>query len=370
MSRFNLSICFFLFCFPLTGSTQTNGKEYYDFKFKQIADNIYVAYRPEPLRIEVQGNVSIIINDNDVVVVDASGGSFSANLIINEIKRLTSKPVRYLINTHTHGDHTNGNTAFSRAFPGLEIIASRFTRDGLARRIGRVTSPAKAEEGNQANIKAIEQWIKDVEKEAAPGYQKTLANFKEWLDHDITIVRKEQLVDTIITAPTMVVDQNLTLYGSGREIQILTLGKGDTEGDLWVYLPKEKILMSGDALVGPVPFGFSNFTGEWINTLKKAAAMDFTILVPGHGDIQYDKSYINQVIGVLEFARTKTKEGMDQGMALEDIQSKTDMNEWELKFTGDDPVKRFYFFRYFRRVIYRQMMSDLKKSKTTAGKTQ
>jgi glyoxylase-like metal-dependent hydrolase (beta-lactamase superfamily II) len=78
-----------------------------------------------------------------------------------------------------------------------------------------------------------------------------------------------------------------------REIQLLYPGIGNTSGDAVVYLPKEKILIPGDLVVHPSPYESGMFSPEWLETSQKLAALDFNILIPGHGEVQRGKSYLN-----------------------------------------------------------------------------
>jgi glyoxylase-like metal-dependent hydrolase (beta-lactamase superfamily II) len=95
----------------------------------KVADGIYVIiHKDAVLAGWPQGNTTVIIGDGGVFVVDACFLTGSAKEDIVEIKRLTSKPVRYLLNTHFHIDHNAGNSAYMDAFPTLEIIASTETR--------------------------------------------------------------------------------------------------------------------------------------------------------------------------------------------------------------------------------------------------
>ncbi len=124
-------VVFYLLSSGLLCNAQSKNSNLYDFVIRKVKENIYVASRPEPLRYFVEGNVTIIINEQDVVVVDAGGSPLSARHIIREIKKLTPKPVSYVINTHDHVDHTLGNQEFVKAFPGVEIISHAKTRENL-----------------------------------------------------------------------------------------------------------------------------------------------------------------------------------------------------------------------------------------------
>ncbi len=121
-----------------------------DLDFMQISDDVHVAFRPDPLRYWVEGNVTIILNEKDVVVVDGSGSNRSARQVINYISSLTDNPVTVLINTHGHGDHTVGNSEYVRTFPGIEIISRQETYDYLTGSgIGYVADIAKSVESRK-----------------------------------------------------------------------------------------------------------------------------------------------------------------------------------------------------------------------------
>lgn len=81
------------------------------------------------MRIIVDANNVFIINDNDVVVVDANGAPGITREVVAALRKITSKPVRYVINTHWHDDHIRGNKVYRDAFPGVEFIGEDSLRD-------------------------------------------------------------------------------------------------------------------------------------------------------------------------------------------------------------------------------------------------
>ncbi|MCB0279686.1 MAG: MBL fold metallo-hydrolase [Calditrichaeota bacterium] len=101
----------------------------YQLSLKKIADDVYVIYRPDHLRASVEGNVTVIINDDHILVVDGSSAPGAAKNAIAYIKQLSPLPVRYLVNTHGHGDHTLGNEEYLKTYPGVQIIAHPKTRE-------------------------------------------------------------------------------------------------------------------------------------------------------------------------------------------------------------------------------------------------
>src|SRR5262249_58990824 len=97
------------------------------FTIEKVADDVYAALaRPQVL---TNCNAAIFVNSRDVLVVDAHSKPSAAAALIAQIKReVTTKPVRYLVNTHFHWDHTQGDAAYKRTNPGVQIIASETTK--------------------------------------------------------------------------------------------------------------------------------------------------------------------------------------------------------------------------------------------------
>src|SRR6185312_1924020 len=85
--------------------------------------------------------------------------------------------------------------------------------------------------------------------------------------------------------PTMAFERTMTLYRRDREIQLLYLGRAHTEGDVFVYLPKEKVVITGDAVIGWTPYIGDGYPEDWEGTLDRLAQLDFTHIIMGHGDV-------------------------------------------------------------------------------------
>jgi glyoxylase-like metal-dependent hydrolase (beta-lactamase superfamily II) len=98
------------------------------FHVKQLAPGVHVVTRAVTRGKPSDSNVLIIINESDVVVVDANIFPESARQTVREIRKLTNKPVRYVVNTHWHSDHHYGNAIYANAFPGVEFVGHPYTR--------------------------------------------------------------------------------------------------------------------------------------------------------------------------------------------------------------------------------------------------
>lgn len=321
----------------------------FDLAFEQVSADVHLAYRPVPLRrYLVEGNVTIILNTDDVVVVDGSGSPTSARQVIAYIRSLTAKPVSVLVNTHGHGDHTVGNQEYVRAFPGVEIIARPEVRVYMTSQGrmpgGNIDYVRQIAESVASRQEAGRQEIAALEAQQAP--DTLIAILRQYYEHDI-YVRQQEYRTVEVTPPTMTFDRRLVLYRSPRRIEIRHLGAGDTPGDAIVYLPDDRMVITGDMVVHPIPYGFSHFPLEWAATLDTLATLDFDVLIPGHGAVQRDRVYLDQVRALLRDVRTQVQHGIAQGHDLETIRQTIDLRRQQHLFAGDDPVLLYFFENYF-----------------------
>jgi glyoxylase-like metal-dependent hydrolase (beta-lactamase superfamily II) len=261
----------------LAGATDTPSH-----RFKELAPGVFFAAEVGP--VFLLSNALVIVNDADVVVVDSHVTPAAARALISSVGTLTPKPITTVINTHYHFDHAHGNQAFT---PGTAIIGHEYTRDKLAgdplhERTYTFFSKLFAENAQAVKKQAAE--AKDAKQRAALEVQATaLANH----------VRDDK--ETRATPPTVTLSERMTLYRGGREIEILFLGRGHTGGDVVVFLPKERIVFTGDLLLqGPSYMGDA-WLDEWAETLDRVKALDFDLIVPGHGEPFSDRAHIDAV---------------------------------------------------------------------------
>jgi cyclase len=248
------------------------------FDIKPVADGIYAAIAKPAYKVNC--NAAIIFLDDGVLVVDTHSKPSAARALIEQVKKLTPKPVKFVVNTHFHWDHYQGNEAYPSSWPGgVEIISSEATRASIEQRgIPRVkheivTMPAQ-----------IEQLRVDMQKASTPeqraSIQKDLSEAEAYL---------AELKSMQITLPTITFDRSLILHRKSRTVEILWLGRAHTDGDVFVFLPKEKVLVTGDALHGWTPYMGDSYPYDWIKTLDVAEKLDFEYVIGGHGDVMRDK---------------------------------------------------------------------------------
>jgi glyoxylase-like metal-dependent hydrolase (beta-lactamase superfamily II) len=268
------------------------------FDLQKLADGVYAAIaRP---RTPINCNAAVVVYDEGVLVVDTHSRPSSAEALIQQIKRVTDKPVRYAVNTHFHWDHAQGNHAYPVAFPRqVSIVASEATRENLIQMgMQRVKDQIEAGPGQVAELEKKIAAEKDAAAKAR--LQDELRQQQDYLAE----IRKLEL-----KLPDVTFDKSLILHRPDLDIDLLFLGRGHTSGDVVVYLPKQKVVATGDLLHGWMPFMGDSFPPEWVATLDALDKLDFDTIVGGHGSakprshLRFFRNYLADLIETVKAAR-------------------------------------------------------------------
>ena len=131
--------------------------------------------------------------------------------------------------------------------------------------------------------------------------------------------------ETKVTPPNVTLERKMTLYRGNREIQILYLGRGHTDTDVVVYLPKERIVCSGDLMESIISYMGDSYPDEWVGTLDRLRAIDFDTVMPGHGVVFQGKERIVAFQQYLRDLLTQVRALRKQGLSAEDAAQKVDM---------------------------------------------
>ena len=305
-----------------------------NYETVKLAEGIFGFIPPENNTAFVSGNSVAIIGDDGVLVVDSGHAPSTTARIISDIKRLTDKPVRFLVNTHWHPDHNAGNGLYREAFPGLQIVSTTATRDAIENVL-----PKKEVSPEMADI--VRKMLKDGSYNGKPIDAETRKYYETSLPQLDAFVPELKKANHAL--PTLTFDSRLTIYLGRREVQVMFLGRGNTAGDAIIYVPDSKVLMTGDLVVYPVPYPFGSFFGEWIETMKKLAAIDATVIVPGHGPVMHDKKYIALNIELLEATKAQASDAFKRGLTVEQAIKAADFSALRKQFVGDNPERAFGF---------------------------
>src|SRR5882762_7537169 len=279
------------------------------FDIKPVADGIYAAIAKPAYKVNC--NAAIIFLDDVVLVVDTHSKPSAARALIEQIKKLTPKPVKFVVNTHFHWDHYQGNEAYPSSWPaGVEIISSEATRTSIEQRgIPRVKHEIVTMPAEIANLK------KDLEKASTAEQKKTI---EENLRQAEAYLR--ELKSMQVTLPTMTFDRSLILRRGPRTVEVLWLGRAHTDGDVFVFLPNEKVIVTGDALHGWTPFMGDSYPYDWIQTLDAAEKLDFNLVLGGHGDVMHGKLRFELWKQYFQDLMDQTAAAYAQGDSLEQVQ--------------------------------------------------
>jgi cyclase len=242
------------------------------FDVKKVADGVWVAVAAPAYKVNC--NTAIIENDDGVMVVDTHSKPSAARVIVDRLREMTSKPVRYVVNTHFHWDHWHGNEVYPAAYPGAEIISNQITREAMVKKgLKRIQDHVRAMPAEAAKLRA--------DLAAAPPAQRA----KLQADLRLAEAYLAEVKALRPALPTIAFEQTMKLYRRDREIQLLHLGRAHTEGDVFVYLPKEKVVITGDAVIGWTPYMGDGYPEDWAGTLDRLAQLDFTHIIMGHGAV-------------------------------------------------------------------------------------
>jgi cyclase len=230
-------------------------------------------------------NVWILFKDY-VVVVDANFPK-EAGDVLADLRKTTDKPIKYVLDTHHHGDHAYGNSIWAKE--GAKIVAHT-----NAARLLKVNGP------------------------------------KQWAD---AAKDRKDLRETELKQADIPFDDKYVIDDGTRRVEFLHFGHSHTSGDAVAYLPKERILCTGDACVN----GAFNFMGHsnsasWVKCLDRMEKLDVDLVCPGHGPVATKDLLARQRRYFAEL-RQQVQKGLDAKKPLEEITAGLDL-PWYKEWTG------------------------------------
>jgi phosphoglycerate dehydrogenase-like enzyme/glyoxylase-like metal-dependent hydrolase (beta-lactamase superfamily II) len=263
---------------------------------KEIAPGVFFRYSvitpDDSLPFGGSNNIWVVFEDY-VVVIDANFPK-EAGDVVEAIKKTTDKPIRYVLDTHHHGDHSYGNAVFGKA--GASVVAQ-----ANCARLLRVDGPREfAEAGRGPN-------------------------------------GRKDIAASTLKVPNVVFDDKLVLDDGKQRVEFLFFGHAHTAGDACAYLPKHKILCTGDACVN----GAYNFMGHsdsasWIRALERMQQLDVALVAPGHGPVA-GKDLLERQKRYFVELRREVKKGIDARKGVDDIIKDLDL-PWYKEWTTVKPA--------------------------------
>jgi glyoxylase-like metal-dependent hydrolase (beta-lactamase superfamily II) len=282
-------------------------------RFQLVQPGVYAAIGTGSMN--VGSNSAIIVSDTDALIVDSHISPESARALIQDMRTITDKPVRFLVNTHFHFDHANGNQVFPAP---VDIIGHEYTRRKL-------TGDAVLKVGLFANI------LRDLPgqlsglKTRVDAEQDPAAKAKMVQQLKVQQAYSEALKELKVTPPTVTLHDRMTIVRGGREIQLLHLGRAHTAGDVLVYLPKERLLCTGDVVTSGIPNMSDGYVNDWVDTLERIKQLDFVDVIPGHGEPFKGKERMTDLQAYMRDLWQQGTALRKQGVSAEEAARRIDM---------------------------------------------
>jgi len=291
----------------------------------------------------VNGNIVAISGSDATLIVDTGQFPGNAKRVIAELKA-GGKPVKYIVNTHWHGDHLLANAQFKEAYPEARFIAHSHTIAEAAKRYD-----AEYAAKSMKSIPIVADQFRKRREETKSDEERL------WIDRTLACVDflLGELEHTRYVAPDMPVDQELRLDLGALPVVIRHIGSGNTPGDLVVWVEKDRLVASGDLLVHPSPYAIGSDLGPWVGTLDNLQKMSPRLIVPGHGPVMRDDTYLVDVRALIRSTRAQFDEMLAKGVAKADAAAKLDTRAFGDKYL-DTPMKRQAFEQFFVKAAVQQ----------------
>jgi glyoxylase-like metal-dependent hydrolase (beta-lactamase superfamily II) len=278
------------------------------FDIAPAARNVWLALaRPAAM---LNSNAAIFELADGLLIVDSHSKPSAAAALVAQIRReLTSKPVRYLVNTHFHYDHAHGNNAYRALTPKVEIVASATTRQALEQRGGQAIR--ESVESMRRNLEsAREQLGKARSGESRRYYQGAAAEMEAYI---------QEMRDVTPELPDITFEENLVLHDRLQPLHLVFRGRAHTASDICVLSPSRKAVATGDLVVGFIPGMGDGFPLEWPATLRSLADLPFSAVLPGHGGLQESRQRLVEMRTYIEEVNEAVVAGKRQGRSMEQL---------------------------------------------------
>jgi len=266
-----------------------------------LADNVYARIvSPDG---DAVSNAGFMVLERSVIVFDTHFTPEAGQALLNAIRSVTLKPVRYVVNSHAHADHTHGN----QVFPDAQLISSTDARREVLEEdlpsLNRTISVAQTQ---------IDKVRHDLAKETDPSQLQRMRELIRTREEYIRTMSRLKIV-----APFVTLDDRLRIQEGKQEVRLLYLGKGHTEGDVVMLLPAQRIAFVGDLFFNEaIPNVQDASILTWMKTLEEVLRLDADKFVPGHGAVGGRKD-IQNFLSYFETLQSLVKEYVDRGDSVE-----------------------------------------------------
>ncbi len=251
----------------------------------EVADGVYAF-----IQENCATNAGFIVGDEGVIVIDSLMTPSLAGKLNSAVKNVTPKPIRYLINTHFHGDHVYGNQYFLPA----PIVAHANCR-----------------------VELTEKWDSSMQRYMA----------REALIPELQQIR--------MTLPDVTFEDKMSLYLGDREIQMSFHGRAHSNSDILLHLPGDSVLFVGDLAVNQTLPAFPDgHITKWLDVMGEVSKVNADTIVPGHGPVG-GRAEFEDAIELLGILNAEIRKGYDAGLSEEDTAKQVNVGKFATYMNQD-----------------------------------
>jgi len=325
-----------------------------------VTDHVWVIYRTltstEP---PFEGNVVVFEQSGGLVVVDAGGCPRSGQNAVAEIRSISKKPVRYLVYSHYHGDHTLGAGAFRQAWPDLVIVSTARTRASMT------GEPMKyVERYDRDNAEMVEHARKRLEQPDLPAsLRRGWQHVADSGDAMVAAYRNLRVYPADVTF-----DESLTIPDKDVPLEIRFLGEANTDGDAIVWAPRQRVVATGDIVVNPVPYASASFPAKWIEVIAALKGLQYQKLIPGHGPVLSDTTYLDRLSAALSEVTGQVSKLAAEGKSLDEVSKQVKLEALAEQFSAGDDWDRARFGDFFSGPVVSNAYKEAKGQPIVQGK--
>ena len=315
------------------------------FHVDTLGTGVYAIVRHDPIAFANNANSLVVIGDSGVLVVDAQFTRVATNQTVGAIRRLTSKPVRYVVNTHWHDDHVAGNQVYRDSFPNVLFVSHENTRVDLA------TLGAENRKGTITAGGAFVARIKRLMAMGLGGDSTPLSANERAAMSSVVDIMDDYIAEAPAFRETLAditFHDRLTIQlGGKRTVDVRWFGPANTRGDAVVWVPDQRVVATGDLVVHPVPFAFNAFVSGWISALDSVQALNAAVTLPGHGPVMRDQRYVQHVSRMLRTIRDETAQQVARGAPLDSVRKSVTLASDRAAVTGGEKWLNVMFGGFF-----------------------
>ena len=280
------------------------------FDIEKVAEGAFAALaKPQAL---TNSNAAIFVLDRDVLVVDAHSKPSAAAALLAQIKKeVTDKPVRYLVNSHFHWDHTQGDTAYKKANVQIQIIASSATKQLMTTlQRDRLKESLDSVPGLIDGAKARLSLAKTAQE-------------RDWANEQLRqfTAYQAEMNKYPLELPTVTFAKTHVIQDASGDLELAFNGRAHTAGDIQVFSPARRIIASGDAIIGFLPNLNDGYPKTWPTTIDSVAAWKFDSIIAGHGPVQHGRNRMAQFRNYIEDLTARVEQAKKAGTPLAELQT-------------------------------------------------